>query len=92
MGSIWVIWLPELTDLREQALRQPPNEPRTSSGTCHVFEPMSFAELRQKSSAKSSMKSRVGQRFFGQRTWVCYGCNKVSNGSSGCFGWAIRAS
>ena len=33
------------------------------------------------------MKSRVGQRFLGQRTWVYYGCDKGFQGSSGCFGW-----
>ena len=76
VGSIWVIWLPELTDLgRRRSGSRLTNRVPTAE-LCDVFEPMSFAELRQKSSAKSPVKSRVGQRFLGQWTWVCYGCDK----------------
>lgn len=37
MGSIWVILLLGLTDLREQALRQQPNEPSASGETLRRF-------------------------------------------------------
>jgi hypothetical protein len=51
--------------------------PATSRKRRNAFlEGAASAELRQKSSEKSPIKSRVGQRFLGQRTWVCYGCNK----------------
>jgi hypothetical protein len=42
--------------------------------------------------AKSSIKSRVGQRFLGQRIWVCCGCNKGFQGFLRVLWVAIRAS
>jgi hypothetical protein len=59
---------------------------------CDAFEPIYSAEPRQKPSEKSPIKSRVGQRFLGQRTWVYYGCNKGFQGFLRVLRVAIRAS
>jgi hypothetical protein len=59
---------------------------------CDAFEPIYSAELRQKSSVKSPIKFKVGQRFLGQRIWVCCGCNKGFQGLLRVLWVAIRAS